>query len=503
MRSLKAVLVVLSLGSLAQAHIGSPDIYLDGKAGPYELFVTIRPPAVIPGLAELEIRSESAGVREIHAIPLPMSGPGARFAPVPDLLKVSPQDSHFFTGSLWMMATGSWQVRITVDGAQGRGILAVPVPSAPRTTKKMQFQLGLMLSVLGLFLVGGLVAMSGAAVREARLRPGTIPNAKARRRGRIGMSIAFLIVIGAVWAGNAWWSSEANSYSQNVYKPLQMSASLNGSVLKLNLSDPGWLKPPPGRIPLFTRKMDDLIPDHDHLMHLYMLREPGLDMVYHLHPDLVSTGVFRLHLPTMPAGTYNLYADVVHATGFPETLVTKVNLPEIEGRPLSGDDASGAAEPWSTGPLPSSFRLPDGYTMQWMKPAGQIHAKEPLLLTFKLTQPDGSAPRDMAPYMGMLGHAAFVKTDGTVFAHIHPTGTVSMAAFMLAEKQVTNPSNTSSADVSGMNMPGMDHANTAHAALPNQVSFPYGFPSPGRYRIFVQMKHGQTIETGVFDAELI
>lgn len=38
------------------------------------------------------------------------------------------------------------------------------------------------------------------------------------------------------------------------------------------------------------------------------------------------------------------------------------------------------------------------------------------------------------------------------------------------------------------------------SSLPDEVSFPYGFPSPGRYRIFVQMKHGQTIETGIFDA---
>jgi hypothetical protein len=32
------------------------------------------------------------------------------------------------------------------------------------------------------------------------------------------------------------------------------------------------------------------------------------------------------------------------------------------------------------------------------------------------------------------------------------------------------------------------------------VEFPYGFPSPGRYRIFVQMKHGAIVETGAFDA---
>ena len=40
------------------------------------------------------------------------------------------------------------------------------------------------------------------------------------------------------------------------------------------------------------------------------------------------------------------------------------------------------------------------------------------------------------------------------------------------------------------------------ACLPNTVGFPYGFPSPGQYRIFVQMKHGNTVETGVFDADV-
>ena len=99
----------------------------------------------------------------------------------------------------------------------------------------------------------------------------------------------------------------------------------------------------------------------------------------------------------------------------------------------------------------------------------------------------------MALYMGMLGHAAFVKTDGTVFAHIHPAGTVAMAAYMMA-----NPEGQGSGGGShGMDMPGMD---MGHAALPNSVSFPYGFPSPGQYRIFVQMKHGNVVETGVFDA---
>jgi hypothetical protein len=50
-------------------------------------------------------------------------------------------------------------------------------------------------------------------------------------------------------------------------------------------------------------------------------------------------------------------------------------------------------------------------------------------------------------------------------------------------------------------MGGMDMSGAAEQ-IPPSVDFPYGFPSAGRYRIFIQMKHGSTVETGVFDAEV-
>ena len=498
MRTLRLTVALTVLAGATYAHVGSPDIYLDGKAGPYQLFVTIRPPAVIPGVAALEVRSESPGVRDIRAVPLAISGPGAQFTPIPDELKASPQDAQFFTGSLWMMTTGSWQVRLTVDGPQGIGVLSVPVPSVARSTQRMQAGLGTLLGLLGIFLISGVVVMAGAAVREAKLKPGTLPDSESKRRGRIAMSIAFVIVLAAAWGGNAWWTSEANSYGQRVYKPLQMKAALdNNGILTLTLVDPGWMKPPPGRVALFTRKIDDLIPDHDHLMHLYAIRQPGLDAVYHLHPDLVDAGIFRLSLPDMPSGNYKLYADIVHATGFPETLVATVNVPVFRGRALAGDDAAGFAKAWDQVPAANSaFILPDGYRMEWIRPA-VLDAKQPIAFQFRLTDGAGHAPSDMALYMGMLGHAAFVKTDGTVFAHVHPAGSISMAALLLAQQHST--ANTS---MPGMEMTGMDHSGSKSAVLSNQVSFPYGFPAPGHYRLFVQMKHGATIETGIFDANV-
>ena len=52
-----------------------------------------------------------------------------------------------------------------------------------------------------------------------------------------------------------------------------------------------------------------------------------------------------------------------------------------------------------------------------------------------------------------------------------------------------------------MDMAHMPAMNMNRGVLPSTVSFPYGFPSAGQYRIFVQMKHGDTtVETGVFDA---
>ena len=51
-------------------------------------------------------------------------------------------------------------------------------------------------------------------------------------------------------------------------------------------------------------------------------------------------------------------------------------------------------------------------------------------------------------------------------------------------------------------MPGMDHMPMTDA-LPNDAGFPYGFPSAGAYRIFVQMKHDQMVETGIFDADVL
>src|ERR1700732_579445 len=77
--------LLLTAAIPALAHVGSPDVYYEGDAGPYHLFVTVRMPQVIPGVAEIEVRCEGHDVNSVLIVPLRLSGPGSTFPPTPDL----------------------------------------------------------------------------------------------------------------------------------------------------------------------------------------------------------------------------------------------------------------------------------------------------------------------------------------------------------------------------------------------------------------------------------
>ena len=52
-------------------------------------------------------------------------------------------------------------------------------------------------------------------------------------------------------------------------------------------------------------------------------------------------------------------------------------------------------------------------------------------------------------------------------------------------------------------MPGANDHERHQMGTPSVVTFPYGFPEPGDYRIFVQVKRAGKIVTGAFDANVI
>ncbi len=477
-RCLSLLLALLTLPSTAFGHVGNKDVFEQLQAGPYKLFVTIRPPMVVPGVATVEVRSSGPEVTSLSITPVPLIGEASKHPPTPDAMKRSVADPSFFTGSVWLMAAGSWKVEIAVEGAAGHADGGVPVPAMQLSVMRMNRPLGLILGALGLLLAVGIAGIVAAAARESRLSPGVAPNGDRHRRALLVGGATFAIVAFLIWAGGKWWNVEAADYSANIYQPLSLNASLQGDTLDLQI---GTFT---ARNVRRSRTNTDLLPDHGHLMHLYAIREPGMDAVYHLHPSQVAPGELQTALPTMPPGQYRLFADIVHRSGFPETLTATLQIPDrFRGAPLGSEDAATTPPPLSAGDMAETDALPDGYRMVWDRPAA-LTANVPVIFRFTLLNAQGQSATDVVPYLGMAGHAAFVKTDWTTFAHTHPEGSAPMQAMMLANADA------------GMRM------NETPVPVSSTVEFPYGFPSPGRYRIFVQMKHGNTVETGTFDAEV-
>jgi hypothetical protein len=485
-RASMLAVVLLLFAAPANAHVGSPNVFYEGDAGPYHLFVTVNVPAVIPGVADVQIRADSDDVRQVSTAVTRLAGAGSKYAPVPDAAQRSPIDPHLFTSSLWLMEYGSMRVLINVAGAHGPAQLSVPVPSAARRMLPMPPALGALLLTLAIALALGAISIVGAAARESRLAAGADVTPQLKRRGWRAMAIAGVVVAVLFYLAFVWWNADAQNYAvvTKLFKPPKLALTVvDGTRLAIRPSqdDKVWLR---------FKVMDGIVPDHGHLMHLFLVRTPALDRIWHLHPNRQSDGSFVDALPSIQPGRYSVFADIVDQSGFPWTLVGSIDLPQISGTPLSGDDSGGQALPLTSSSDSLVDVLDDGTRVVWHRAGAAIRANAPMILRFEVQDQNGKPATGMQPYMGMAAHAEIVSSDLQVFAHIHPSGSVPMASLMMAS--------TNSADsMAGMNMSDMN-PNTGPAMSP-ELSMPYGFPKPGHYRIFLQFKRADKIETAHFD----
>jgi hypothetical protein len=304
-----------------------------------------------------------------------------------------------------------------------------------------------------------------------------------------------------------------------MYKPIGLSATVHagasGRALRLAMSNTEWL----------DRKSSDLIPDLGKLMHLFLVRESSLDSFAHLHPVRLDADTFEVALPPVPEGRYKIYADVVHENGLTETLTASADLPPDSGIRQTTASAGGADpdDSWlvSGDASRSEQTLADGSTMTWERDANAPLVAERLeSLRFFVKSPDGE-PSALEPYMGMLGHAVVMRDDGSVFVHVHPVGTVSMASQQaFADRvsatatgkgesgdsgQASGTNHSSHMNASDHSAPAGAHGSSKRATSDEQgiVSFPYSFPKPGNYRIWVQVKRGGRVLTGVYDVNVL
>lgn len=489
------LLALAAIALVASAHVGSPDTYFEGAAGPYPVRVIVRNPGVVPGLAQITVRLLAPRpVQRVLVLPVYWD-PRTAAPPPPDTAQRVPGDSTLYSAALWLMRNGSYSVRVTVEGSDGSGTALVPVLAIATRRLALARPLGAALVVLGAFLFTGALTIIGAAVRESVLEPGGAPDRRRTGRARVAMAAGGLVLALALLGGRMWWNGVDAEYRTGLYQPLHATATVRAtatrSTLRLAIDDTAWTNP--------QRQWTPLIPDHGHLMHLFLVRDSSLDAFAHLHPLPVDSATFEANLPPLPPGRYHVYADIVHESGFAQTLVTTAHV-AASARVWHASDPDDA---WvsgnGTGETGNVVTLADGSTIRWQRGEGDasLVVDRDAQLEFAVAAPDGR-PARLQPYMGMAGHAMIARDDGAVFVHLHPAGTISVAAqetFLFRE-----PGDTIRGRLAQrLAATEMGRGETGEAPS-GAVSFPYAFPMPGRYRIWVQVKRAGRVLTGAFEA---
>lgn len=184
---------------------------------------------------------------------------------------------------------------------------------------------------------------------------------------------------------------------------------------------------------------------HGELAHLILIRR-DLTRFHHLHPTLEDDGTWRAtDLTFDDPGVYRAFVDVV-VDGHPTTLGHDVFVP--------GEVAM------ESPPEPSRRATARGYVVELL--ADGIAAGKRTRLTFEIRNDDERVSR-LEPYLGSLGHLVALREGDLAYLHIHP--------------EETDPES-------------------------GRVAFGTRFPTPGRYRLFLQARPNGELITAQFDIVL-
>jgi hypothetical protein len=535
------VLLLVNIGLIGQvnAHIGSTGIVQEGKAGNYRIQVYVEPPDVIPGVAKVSISVDGMDIESVKLSPI-YYWAGDEGSPKEDEALQIAGELGRFEGKIWLMETGAASVKIVIEGKRGKGETLIPIAAIATAKRDLPKSLGWILAGLAVLLVGIMTTIVGASTSDSLLKPGVEGDKKTNRRRVLGSTIGLSFCGLFLFVGNNWWGSISKEYRENyLFRPYTATSTIKienaQRVLNFKI-DANSIE---------RRWTSYVIPDHGKLMHLFLVRQGTLDAFAHLHPVRKDTITFEAPLPNLPAGKYLVYADILRFHGLQYTIADTVEIPALkisaesfEKQKGDSDDTYVVTNPINTkisvtqdagisfcGTPGVKTPLQDGSSIVWEgKPNQTLKTGRVYDLRFSVMSPDGKLA-ELQTYLGMMGHAAILKEDGSVYIHLHPNGTFSATSQQVMEKRVgetTNPSpHLSNArqfrdsidnvllqlqtmpetERDKVLMGGMVHQTNGHHG--GSVSFPYVFPSAGNYRIWLQVKRNGKILTGAFDAKVI
>lgn len=194
---------------------------------------------------------------------------------------------------------------------------------------------------------------------------------------------------------------------------------------------------------------------HERRMHLIVVRRDGTQF-RHLHPEMDAAGTWSVPVEFAEPGVYRAFADF-SVDGEQHTLAGDIFVSggEFEARPF---------------PAPSAVAETNGYEVRLQ--ADDPLAGEPTSLTFSVAR-EGHAVHDLMPYLGAKGHLVALREGDLAFLHVHPE------------------------EAGGGHSHG-DGAGHGEGADAGEIAFAANFPTPGRYRLYLQFRHDGVVQTAEF-----
>jgi hypothetical protein len=512
---------LLSFGFTAAAHVGSPNVFFEGRAGSYTIYSVVRPPAALPGSADVSVQVRQSDATSVSLLPV-LWQTGREGSPAAVLAERVAGATNLWSGQVWFLRPGSYTLQISVNGPRGRGEAIVPVNVLGMLGRQMSPARKTGLLLMGAILFISALVIVRVVARDASLQAGAKPDLVQFRASRYATGVAVLLLTTGIAAGAFRWRSMDLLYrSQGVQKPEPVSATV------LSESQRVLLELQPAEQSLGSASWTQLVPDHGKLMHMFLIRAAAQDVFAHLHPLRQDGQTFLLELPPLPSGNYQLYGELTFENGLNQTLLSDLVLPEplsplmlppVLATNAAGDVICGVSTLLTNEPGKVARDMDDSWHLQQNRittpdhaqrahPNGALYARlmggyslvfenaqaveagRDKLLRFAAFAPDGSeVPLQL--YMGMPGHAALRREDGSVFAHLHPSGSFSMASQEIFRERLAMTDTREPAARANLD-PARDQTN--------RVLFPYEFPNPGKYRLWVQVRVGGRVLTGVYD----
>jgi hypothetical protein len=191
------------------------------------------------------------------------------------------------------------------------------------------------------------------------------------------------------------------------------------------------------------RPVTDFSTTHERDLHLIVVRR-DLSGFQHLHPELDPAGTWSQSLALTEAGQYRVFADF-QPTGLDHALTLGVDLAvagNYQPRPL---------------PAPTPAVEVDGYRVEW---TGDLVPGGSSRLTMRIHRA-GTPVDDLQPHLGAYGHLVVLREADLAYLHVHPDGT-----------------------------PG-----DGRTAAGPELTFHVDVPDAGRYRLFLEFRHADSVRS--------